>query len=132
MSSLTTFLAKLIGLGTVCIAGAMAFNKPSMLASINTLFHEPAFILTYGIIALIAGLAMVIGHNVWSGGVLPVAVTVVGWVVLLRGLLLLLLPPGAILGIVAAVHFVEFYTGYVVIIFVIGACFAYAGFRESA
>ena len=31
---------------------------------------------------------MVVGHNVWSGGVLPVVVTLVGWLILAKGVLL--------------------------------------------
>jgi hypothetical protein len=38
-----------------------------------------------------AGLAIVLGHQVWSGGVLPVLVTAIGWVVLIRGTILLFL-----------------------------------------
>jgi hypothetical protein len=30
------------------------------------------------VITLVIGLALVVGHNVWSGGALPVTVTVVG------------------------------------------------------
>ena len=44
--------------------------------------------LVYAIISLAAGLAMILGHNVSSGGALPVAVTLVGWLILAKGLLL--------------------------------------------
>ena len=45
-------------------------------------------------ITLTAGLAMILAHNVWSGGALPVVVTIVGWAVLIKGLLLFFLPSG--------------------------------------
>jgi hypothetical protein len=35
--------------------------------------------LVYAIISLAVGVAMILGHNVWSGGALPVVVTLVGW-----------------------------------------------------
>jgi hypothetical protein len=35
-----------------------------------------------GVIAVAAGLAMVLGHNVWSGGVLPVVITLTGWLLI--------------------------------------------------
>jgi hypothetical protein len=38
------------------------------------------------VISLAAGFAMIIGHNVWSGGALPITVTLVGWLILARGL----------------------------------------------
>jgi len=40
-------------------------------------------------------LAVVLAHDVWSGGALPVAVTLVGWMALLKGLALLVVPPSA-------------------------------------
>jgi len=44
-------------------------------------------------VALCAGLALVLAHNVWSGGALPILVTIVGWISLLKGLMILILPP---------------------------------------
>jgi hypothetical protein len=46
-------------------------------------------------IAVTAGLAIVIGHNVWSGGALLVIVTLLGWIILIRGVVLLFLSPSA-------------------------------------
>ena len=43
-----------------------------------------------GMVATAAGIAVVLGHNVWSGGALPVVVTLVGWAALLMGVALLL------------------------------------------
>ena len=44
------------------------------------------------IVGLAMGLAMVVGHNVWSGGALPVVVTLVGWWTAIKSLALLILP----------------------------------------
>ena len=43
------------------------------------------------IIIVAAGLAMVLAHNIWSGGAQAVVVTLVGWLTLIKGLLYLLL-----------------------------------------
>jgi hypothetical protein len=50
----------------------------------------------YAIISLVVGVAMIVGHNVWSGGVLAVFVTLVGWLILLKGVALLVLSPDAL------------------------------------
>lgn len=47
-----------------------------------------------GLMGVTAGLAIVLAHNVWSGGVLPIIVTLFGWASLIKGMLLLLLSPG--------------------------------------
>jgi hypothetical protein len=57
------------------------------------------------VIALIAGLAMIIGHNVWSGGVLPVVITLLGWLIAIRGGVLLVLPRDTILKLFETVHY---------------------------
>jgi len=46
-----------------------------------------------GLLGMTAGLAIVLSHNVWSGGALPIVVTLFGWASLLKGMLLLLLSP---------------------------------------
>ncbi len=40
----------------------------------------------------LANFATIIGHNVWSGGALTLAVTVLGWMMLLKGLALMAMP----------------------------------------
>jgi hypothetical protein len=37
--------------------------------------RNPPLLLIFSMVWLIAGLAMVLGHNIWSGGALPVIVT---------------------------------------------------------
>jgi hypothetical protein len=49
-----------------------------MIAAIDALFADPALMLISGIFTLVIGFAVVIGHNRWSGGALPVVVTLYG------------------------------------------------------
>jgi hypothetical protein len=79
---------------------------------------------------LAAGLAIMLGHNVWSGGALTVVITLVGWFVLVRGLLLLFLSPSAAIGIVAALHFEQLFYLYIGISLLFGVCLTYGGFRS--
>ena len=47
--------------------------------------------LLIGIIARACGVAIIPAHNIWSGGALPVVVTLVGWGSLVKGLMFLVL-----------------------------------------
>ncbi len=38
--------------------------------------------LIFAIIALAGGLAIVLANNIWSGGILPLLVTLIGWIML--------------------------------------------------
>ena len=71
----------------------MITGRQATLESVTALLHDPSMIFILGLITLAAGLAMVLAHNIWSGGALVVIVTIVGWISLLKSLLLLFLPP---------------------------------------
>ena len=90
MSRLTVFLARLTGLFTVLLIAALLLRGSTM---VETAIADKPLMFTYAIISLAIGLAMILGHNVWSGGALPVVVTLVGWLILAKGLLLLFLTP---------------------------------------
>jgi hypothetical protein len=55
----------------------------------DALMRNGPILLIVEAIAVTAGLAIVIGHNVWSGGALPVIVTLLGWIILIPGVVLL-------------------------------------------
>ena len=71
---------------------------------------------------------MILGHNVWSGGVLPVVVTIVGWLVLAKGLLLLFATPDALTQLFEQMQYGEHYALYLAPSLVIGLYLTWAGF----
>jgi hypothetical protein len=85
MPRVTALLARGIGLFTVLLVAAFMVRGGFVIAA--TAADGPVM-LTYAIISLAIGVAMIVGHNVWSGGVLPVVVTLVGWLIFLKGLTL--------------------------------------------
>ena len=89
MSRLTIFLGRLIGLSLLIISLAMLIQREAFVEAVGELIHHRPTMLVLGMLTLIAGLAMVLGHNVWSGGALPIMVTIVGWITLIRSVVLL-------------------------------------------
>jgi hypothetical protein len=118
-------------LGLYClIASLIMFTHKSAMVEIeNTLVHNPAMLFIAGIITLVAGLAIVLGHNVWSGGAPPVTVTLLGWISLIKGVLLL--SPGTTVGFWDSFHYEQLYYVYASISFVVGAYLTYGGFRRQ-
>jgi hypothetical protein len=90
MSRLTVFLARAIGLFTVVLVVALMVRG---IAIIEASVADGPVMLVYATISLATGIAMVLGHNVWTGGALSVVVTLVGWLSLAKGVLLLFLAP---------------------------------------
>jgi len=93
MSPRTLFLSRLIGLYCILVALSMITRRQATLESVTALLQNPSMMLILGVITLAAGLAMVLAHNIWSGGALVVVVTLVGWITLIKSLLFLFLPP---------------------------------------
>jgi len=128
MSPLTIFLARLIGLFTILVVVLLLLRGSAIIGA--TVADAPVMF-AYAIISLAIGIAMILGHNVWSGGALPVVVTAVGWVTLAKGLLLSLLEPAALLGLFEGMHFGKHYYLFLAPAFLIGVYLTWAGFTTS-
>jgi hypothetical protein len=109
MSSRTTYLSRLLGCWAVLVGLAMMMHKQAMVEMMKELADSSVAMYLAGLIAIAVGLAMVLGHNVWRGGALPVVVTVMGWWSLIKGLLCLFLPQGAIAGLLGGLVYEHYY-----------------------
>ena len=95
MSPRTVFLGRLIGLVCILFSLSMLAHKEATVGAMTSLLHDVPLMFVIGLIGLVAGLAMVLSHNVWSGGALPVIVTLFGWATAIKCLLVLFLSPEA-------------------------------------
>lgn len=92
MSPLTLYLGKVIGLGLLAMCLSLALRPKTSLATISSMMSQTGLLLVTGIVTMSAGLALVLGHNLWSGPPLVFAVTIVGWVSLIKGLAITAVP----------------------------------------
>ena len=128
MSQLTIFLARLLGLFTILVIAAMMFRGGAVVEA--TFTNQPAMLI-YGITSLGLGLAMVLGHNVWSGGAVPILITLIGWWILIRGVLLILLPAGEAVRLFDILRYEELFYLYTGVTLIIGIFLTYRGFTTS-
>jgi hypothetical protein len=94
MSLRTIFLTRLIGLYCILVVPSMVLHRQATVDLMTALLHNSPMMWVLSVITLTAGLAMVLAHNVWSGGAPAVVVTLCGWAALIKGLLFLFLPTG--------------------------------------
>jgi len=128
MTSRTRFLSKLIGLFSVIVAVTMASHRQATLDAVSGILHSSSMLLILGIFTMAVGLAMVLGHNVWSGGVVTVLVTIIGWLSLAKGVVLLLLSPQAEAGLILNIfRYEQLFYAYMAVLFFIGLFLAYSG-----
>jgi hypothetical protein len=132
MSPRTRFLSRFIGLYLILISLAMVVHKHATIELMNAFVRNAPELFLAGVIAVAAGLAIVLGHNVWSGGVPPVVVTLTGWMMLIKGMFLLVLSPeGTYQFFLAGLHYEQFFYEYTAIPLVLGVYLTYAGFARQ-
>jgi vacuolar-type H+-ATPase subunit I/STV1 len=111
----------------------MTVQKQATLDSVTALLHNPPMLLLLGVFTTAAGLAMVLAHNIWSGGALAVIVTVAGWLALIKGMLFLLLSPEAQAELfLKGLGYQQFFYLYMAITLALGIYLTYGGFRSTA
>jgi hypothetical protein len=124
----TIFLSRLIGLFCLIFSAAELMHPAVLIATTTSLADAPAWLFLAGMSTLLAGLAMVLGHNIWRGGAAAVVVTVVGWMAAIKGAALILLSPVRAVGIIETARYADYYYLYAAMSVVLGLYLAYAGF----
>lgn len=133
MSPCTIFLSKLIGLYCILVSLSMFTHKRATVETATALVHNAPALFIVGLITLAVGLVMILVHNVWSGGALPVIVTLVGWVTLIKSLLFLFLSPEAEAGFfLGGLHYEQLFYLYAMMCLILGVYLTYGGFRSTS
>jgi hypothetical protein len=107
----------------------MMVHKQFIVETIMALLHDSPLMFILGIFTLVAGLAIILTHNVWSGSTSAVIVTIVGWITLSKGLLLLFLPPEVEADLILSkLHYQQYFYIFMAVSLAIGMYLTYDGF----
>lgn len=88
------FLAKIVGPTLAVIGASILFNASGFRDVAAEFMRSPALVFLIGHIALPAGIATVLVHNVWVAD-WPVIITILGWLAVIGGALRILAPQRA-------------------------------------
>jgi hypothetical protein len=89
--ALTVLLAKVIGIMLVVIGALIIIRRRYFLPIFAAYVEQRLLRTTMSMIELLAGIFLVVGHNVWSP--LPAAlITIIGWMAVFEATIYLLLP----------------------------------------
>jgi hypothetical protein len=101
MSPFTRYLSRLLGV-FLLVTAVSEWTQPGLLTVVApAMVDQPALLWVSGMITFASGLAIVLGHNVWSDPAAAV-VSLLGWMMTIKGAALLLVPAAgwtALLGI---------------------------------
>lgn len=88
------FLARLLGPIFLVIGLGLIVSRAAYQAAAEEVLKSRALLYLFGLLALTAGLAIVLTHNVWELR-WPVIITIVGWLAIVRGTLRIVMPQQA-------------------------------------
>jgi hypothetical protein len=89
--NITIVLAQIWGIGFIVFGLSMLFNKKWITVAVEEMVQNQGVMLLAGLVALIMGLVLVALNNIWTSG-LPLLITILGWLTLLKGAVILIFP----------------------------------------
>jgi len=123
-------IAGLIGPTLIALAATLLMNLGSISALVDPVSHDPALVLISGVVSFVAGLAVVRVHNHWTGD-WTVLVTILGWLLLVGGLIRLLFPV-RLAGMAADLaQNTGLFFGEAVVLLVLGGFLSYKAYMNS-
>lgn len=88
--STSILIAKLLGLMYVFVGLGMLLSGKYYKKMFDSFIKELGAVYIGGLMALVVGFLIVTYHNVWQGW--PILVSLIGWLALIKGFMLLVLP----------------------------------------
>jgi hypothetical protein len=124
------FLARLLGPSMLVIGLGLLLNRATYRDLSVEFLDSPALIYLAGLIAFVAGLAIVLTHNVWVAG-WPVIITIFGWVSLAAGIFRIVFPMSVMRLGRRLIDSQGFLIGGIAVYLLLGAWLSYAGYAGA-
>jgi hypothetical protein len=126
--NLTFFLAQFIGLMLLAVGASLLFQGKVFMKVLTDITENRSALFMVGMVLYLGGVAMVLNHNIWSGGPLVVVITLIGWVLTLRGVASMFMAGHSITRMIRVFKVEEFSWLYGILILTISTCLLYFGF----
>jgi hypothetical protein len=91
---ISVVIAQVLGIFFVVMGIAMVANSKATVAAIEESTLHKGVMYLWGIVALLVGATIVVLNNVWTSG-LPLFVTILGWLAIIKAAFILLAPGAA-------------------------------------
>ena len=123
----TLFLARFMGMFSTIAALSMFFERKMLLSILDQTAKNRALLYLIGVAEVVGGLLIVLKHQVWSLD-LPIIVTLLGWLLLIEGIIYLFLPVKGARSIFKWLHDRQAYYLVALCYLLVGIYLAYSGF----
>ncbi len=122
------FLAQLLGPCLLVVSVSMLSRREAMLSVVESMMQNPPLLFVLGVIQLLGGLAIVLTQDVADGATLPLVLTLLGWWLMVRAVLLMFLSQDALWALFDALELEKYYYASNVFGLIVGGYLTYAGF----
>ncbi len=121
---LSIFVARVLGVIYLAVGFGLFLFRETYILALRKLVN-PVYMMPAAFMAVVGGMALVSYHNLWVSD-WRVIITIIGWIALIKGILLLLIPSY----IMVFRNFLQVRSGMVltIVILMAGAVFFYLGF----
>jgi len=123
------FLAKLFGPVFIAGGAGMLFNTAIYRAMFERALHDHMLIYLSGVLALVAGLSIVIMHNDWKWH-WPLIITVIGWLAVIGGIVRMVTPQVIETWGLAVLSYPSFFTIDGGVALILGVLLSYFGYLD--
>ena len=127
--NMTVFLAKFFGFYCSILAIVLLIRRREALTTINAMLNRPGETMLAGVIALIAGLVVLVSHDPLQTGWLALLLMLVGLVATAKGIALLALPSPALKKLCDASQLERLFPLYLVITLILGLILLAGSYR---
>lgn len=121
----STLIAKIIGLIYLSFGVGLLLNGSYYKKEIPKLLENTAYLIFGGFIAIIIGVLIIENHNLWIKN-WTVLITIIGWIALIKGIILLAFPTAASM-YKKLFNSTTFYSILAPLILIFGIIFIYLG-----
>lgn len=122
---LANYLAELFGIVLVATSLALLINQNNLKRLLDSAEDDKA-LFCWGVKSLIVGVAMILAYNVWMQS-WQVIITIIGWLALIKGLLMLFLP-NIVKKWAKKISFSNYLPYYLIFVLIVGLVVTYFGF----
>jgi hypothetical protein len=127
----TVFLCRFLGLYCLILGIAMLTRGPAFGSLVTAMLQNAPLCFVIGLFTLIGGLALVLTHNIWSGSGFTIAITVTGWLILIKASVFLILTQEMQTAFfLKALHYEDLFYVYSSICLVYGLILTWGGFKK--
>jgi hypothetical protein len=125
----SVFLARLIGPVFVAVGVGLLINFPAYQAIVADFLRSYALVYVSGVIVLVAGLAIVNVHNIWTRD-WRVIITILGWLMTIGGIIRIV-APRFVMSVTASMFSHTYAVIAGICLVLLGAFLAYQGYSNN-